>query len=46
MRVTNGDADLADPPQAFFDQALMAAMERLIAADEQRRRLLRIEGRP
>ena len=31
--------------QARFDRALMAAVERLVTTDEQRRRLLRIEGR-
>jgi hypothetical protein len=43
--VAHGNTDLSDPAQPLFDQALMAAMERLVAADEQRRRLLRIESR-
>jgi len=43
MGVANRNADLPDPPQTFLDQALMATVEWLIAADEKRRRLLRIE---
>ena len=39
VRVAHRDADLTDPPQTFFDQALVAGMERLITADEQGRRL-------
>jgi hypothetical protein len=44
--IAHRDAHLPDAAQAFFDQALVTAMERLIATDEQRRRLLRIERRP
>jgi hypothetical protein len=32
--------------KTFFDQALVAGVKRLVTADEQRRRPLRIEGRP
>jgi hypothetical protein len=46
MPVAYGDANLPDPSQPLFDQAKVATMERLVTADEQRRRLLRIEGRP
>ena len=38
VSVPHRDADLSDPPQTFFDQALMAGMKRLIAPDKQRRR--------
>ena len=43
--VAHGDADLSDPPQSLFDQPLMARMKRLVASDEQRGRLLRVERR-
>src|SRR5215207_3696254 len=43
--VAHGDAGLADPPQALHDECLVAVVERLIAADEQRRWSLRIEDR-
>ena len=46
MSVAHRDADLSDPPQSLFDQPLMARMKRLVTADEQRGRLLRIECRP
>ncbi len=45
VRVSHRDADLSDPPQSFLDQATMAAMKRLIAADEQCRRFLWVECR-
>jgi len=45
VRVAHRDAHLPDPAQAFLDEALMAGMERLIAADEKCRRLLRLESR-
>src|SRR5262249_60644350 len=44
--IPHADANLADPAQAFDDQGAMAVVERLIPADEQRRRLLRVEHRP
>jgi hypothetical protein len=46
MRITHRDTDLADPPHGLSDQALMSAMKRLIAPDEQGCRFLWIEGRP
>src|SRR5437868_4423521 len=39
--LADGDAGLADPPQAFLDQQAVALMEGLVAADEQRRRSAR-----
>lgn len=46
MRIADCDADLTDPPQPFLDQTLMSLMKRLIPPDKERRRHLRIEGRP
>ena len=45
VSISNRDADLADTAQSYFDQTPMTAVKRLIAADEQRRQLLRIEIR-
>ena len=45
LGVAHRDADLPDAGEPFLDQALMAGVEWLEAADEQRGRLLRIEGR-
>jgi len=43
--VAHRDADLSDATQSLFDQSLMTGMERLVASDEQRGRLLRVERR-
>src|SRR6185295_6545 len=43
VSVADGDAHLADAPQTLFDQPLMPGMKRLVASDEQGRRLLRVE---
>ena len=43
--VAHRDASLPDPSQPLLDQEVVAIVERLIAADEKRRRLLRGEGR-
>src|SRR5262245_1752753 len=43
--ITHGDAHLSDATQALLNQALMPGMKRLIAPEEQSRRLLWIERR-
>ena len=43
LRVAHRDAGLPDASDAFDDQRLVAIMERLIAPEEERSRLLRIE---
>jgi len=46
VRVTNRNARLSYSSQTFLDQALMTTVKRLVASDEKRRRLLRVERRP